>query len=426
MSTELFGDATRGDSWAAVRLTVDGETIVAADAPGLDRPLVGLTLLEASMVGGEPLAVEALAAAIGDVFVAEARPGRVAVAMSGGVDSAVALHRAGQRAVGVTLRLWQDPAAPDTERACCSPASVSAARAACHALGVPHVTLDLREEFKGAIVDPFSRAYERGETPNPCMRCNGAFRFDALVGFAERAGAEELWTGHYARIVEHDGMRLVARARDESKDQSYMLAAVDPALLERVRFPLGDQTKEATRAEASALGLAAARRAESQEACFLGGDDYRAFLARQGLRATTGPVVDADGSTIGEHDGYWQFTPGQRRGVRIASDRPLYVLGTDAATNTVTVGPRERLAVSSVAAQGRLYRPVERGAVKLRYRSEAIHAAVAATDDGFTVELAEPAYGVARGQVAVVYDDDAVVGAGVITDVASLPLGSPR
>ena len=423
---EAFGDATRGDGWASVRLAVDGDTIVGADAPGLERPLHGLTLLEAAAVGGEPLAVDALASAIGPIFRAERGRGRVAVAMSGGVDSAVALHRAGQHAVGVTLRLWQDPAAPDTERACCSPTAVSAARATCHELGRPHVTLDLRDEFKGAIVDPFTRAYERGETPNPCMRCNGAFRFDALVGFAERAGAEELWTGHYARIVEHAGMKLVARARDERKDQSYMLAAVDPALLERVRFPLGDQTKEETRAEAAKLGLAAAGRAESQEACFLGGDDYRTFLARQGLRATTGRVIVADGATIGEHDGYWQFTPGQRRGIRIASDRPLYVLGTDAATNTVTVGPRDRLAVSSVATQGRLYRPVERGAVKLRYRSEAIRAAVTATDDGFTVDLVEPAYGVARGQVAVVYDDDAVVGAGVITDVASLPLGSPR
>ncbi|MGH3128070.1 MAG: hypothetical protein ACRDPX_09125, partial [Gaiellaceae bacterium] len=243
MTREVFGDATRDDAWASVRLTVDGDTIVAADAPGLERPLEGLMLVEAAAVGGEPLAVDALASALGPIFQAQPQQGRIVVAMSGGVDSAVALHRGGPGAIGVTLRLWQDPAAPDTERACCSPAAVTAARAACHALGVPHVTLDLREEFKGAIVDPFTRAYELGETPNPCMRCNGAFRFDALVGFAERAGAEELWTGHYARIVEHDGMRLVARARDERKDQSYMLAAVDPALLERVHFPLGDQTK---------------------------------------------------------------------------------------------------------------------------------------------------------------------------------------
>lgn len=298
--------------------------------------------------------------------------------------------------------------------------------AACHALGVPHVTLDLREQFKRTIVDPFTHAYEAGKTPNPCMRCNGAFRFDELVAFAARAGAEELWTGHYARNVERDGMRLVARGVDLRKDQSYMLAAVDPLLLDRVRFPLGEQTKEETRAEASALGLAAARRPESQEACFLGGDDYRSFLERQGLRASSGPIVDVEGATVGEHDGYWRFTPGQRRGVRVPTARPLYVLRTDAATNTVTVGPREKLAVTSVVASGRLYRPVAEGEVKLRYRSECIRAAVTATGDGFVLELDEPAYGVAHGQVAVVYDDDAVVGAGVITDVAGMQLGSPR
>ena len=418
MSTEVYGDATRGDSWAAVRLTVDGDRIVAADAPGLAQSLSGLTLVEAAAVGGEPLAVEALASALGQVFRAAPRPGRVAVAMSGGVDSAVALHRAGPDAIGVTLRLWQDPAAPDTERACCSPAAVAAARATCHALGIPHVTLDLREEFKHAIVDPFTRGYEAGETPNPCMRCNGAFRFDELVAFAERAGADELWTGHYARIVERDDMRLVGRAIDGRKDQSYMLAAVDPALLERVRFPLGEQTKDVTRAEATRAGLAAARRLESQEACFLGGDDYRAFLERQGLRSAEGAIVDTNGATIGSHEGYWRFTPGQRRGLRVTARRPLYVLETNAATNTVTVGTRERLATTAVKARGRLYLPVVEADAKLRYRSPAVRSSVTATGDGFSLDLAEPVYGVARGQVAVVYDDDAVVGSGVITDVA--------
>jgi len=352
------------------------------------------------------------------VFRAERRAGRVAVAMSGGVDSAVALRRAGEDAIGVTLRLWQDPAAPDTERACCSPAAVAAARATCHALGVPHVTLDLREEFKQTVVDPFVDAYRAGETPNPCMRCNGAFRFDELVAFASRAGADELWTGHYARIVERDGMKLVGRGVDPQKDQSYMLAAVDPSLLDRVRFPLGEQTKDETRAEAAGAGLAAVRRAESQEACFLGGDDYRAFLGRQGLRSSEGAVVDTDGVELGSHDGYWKFTPGQRRGVRVSAERPLYVLETDAATNTVTVGARDRLAVTSVEARGRLYAPVRTADVKVRYRSAAVPSTVTETAAGFMLELGEPAYGVARGQVAVVYDDDVVVGAGVIARVA--------
>jgi tRNA-specific 2-thiouridylase len=250
------------------------------------------------------------------------------------------------------------------------------------------------------------------------MRCNGAFRFDALVAFAKRAGADELWTGHYARIVERDGLRLVARSVDEEKDQSYMLAAVDPALLERVRFPLGEQTKVDTRAEAAALGLAAARRGESQEACFLGGDDYRAFLERQGLDPTAGAIVDDDGRRIGTHAGHWRFTPGQRRGLHLTTPRPLYVLRTDAAANTVTVGTRERLACTRIEARGRMHVPVTSGQVKVRYRSAAIAASVEQTDDGFRLTLDEPAYGVARGQVAVVYDDDVVVGAGVITESA--------
>jgi tRNA-uridine 2-sulfurtransferase len=416
--TEVYGDATRGDAWAAVRLELDGDTIVAADAPGLDCPLVGLTLLDAAAVGGEPLSVEALASALGQAFEAAPRPGRVAVAMSGGVDSAVALLRAGPDALGVTLRLWQDPAAPDTERACCSPAAVAAARTTCHDLGLPHVTLDLRERFKATIVDPFTRAYEEGQTPNPCMRCNGAFRFDELVAFAERAGAAELWTGHYARLVERDGLWLVARAADEHKDQSYMLGAVDPALLERVRFPLGEQSKQETRAEAGAAGLAAAGRLESQEACFLGGDDYRSFLERQGIQATNGEVVDREGTRVGTHRGHWRYTPGQRRGLGVNGGRALYVLRTEPPTNTVVVGPREELAVTSIDARGRLYVPVAEAEVKVRHRSVPVGASVSETHDGFTLELAEPAYGVARGQFAVLYDEGAVVGAGAITAVA--------
>jgi tRNA-specific 2-thiouridylase len=414
---EILGDATRNGDWAAVRLVVDGERIVRSDAVGLERPLDGLTLLEAAAVTGEPLAVEALAAALGQVFQARPEPGRVAVAMSGGVDSAVALLRAGPDAVGVTLRLWQDPAGPSSERACCSPAAVAAARATCHALGRPHVTLDLREEFRSTVVDPFVAGYAAGDTPNPCTRCNGAFRFDALLAFAERAGAERLWTGHYARRVDRDGRLLLARAADPDKDQSYMLATVDPALLAIVEFPLGEQTKEATRAEAARAGLAAATRRESQEACFLAGDDYRRFLERQGLRSHAGDVVDEDGAVLGRHEGYWRFTPGQRRGVGVAAARPLYVLRTDRASNQVVVGPRETLAASRVEAQGRLYVPVERAVVKLRYRSEPVPAEVTAGNGGFTLTLDEPAHAVATGQVAALYDGDAVVGAGVVTAV---------
>src|SRR5438067_13806262 len=209
---ELVGDSARGCDFALVRLTISRERIVDADAPGLARPLEGLTLLEAAAVGGDTLAADALANALAQVFRAEADPARVAVAMSGGVDSAVALLRAGPHAVGVTLRLWLDPRGPDAERACCSPSAVLAARAACHARGLPHVTLDLREEFRRAVVESFVRGYARGGTPNPCIRCNGGFRFAELLAFSRRIGAARLATGHYARIVERDGRTLLARA----------------------------------------------------------------------------------------------------------------------------------------------------------------------------------------------------------------------
>src|SRR5689334_24630826 len=411
---EVFGDSTSGGDWAAVRLAVDGDRIVDADAPGLERPLAGLTLLEAAAVGGETLAVDALANAIGGVFRAQRSPGRVAVAMSGGVDSAVALLRSLPNAVGVTLRLWLDPDGPDSERACCSPEAVIAARETCHALGVPHVTLDLREDFRRAVVDPFVRGYARGETPNPCMRCNGAFRFGRLLAFARRAGADVLATGHYARIVEHRGRKLLARAADPAKDQSYMLARLDPAKLERIVFPLGEQTKAETRAEAERAGLAVARRGESQEACFLAGDDYRSFLLRRGLDLQEGAIVDEAGRELGRHNGHWRFTPGQRRGLGVAAPQPLYALSSDVRTNTVVVGPRASLARTSVEVAGRLYLPVERAQVKLRYRSETVAARVEPTRSGFRLDLEEPSYGVAPGQAAVLYDGDVVVGAGEI------------
>jgi tRNA-uridine 2-sulfurtransferase len=412
---EVVGDSARGDEFALVRLSVEGDRIVAADTPGLARSVDGLTLIEAAAVGGETLAVDALANALAQVFRAEPHPDRVAVAMSGGVDSAVALLRAGRCALGVTLRLWMDPAGPDGERACCSPSAVIAARAMCHGLGLPHVTLDLREEFRRAIVAPFVRGYARGETPNPCIACNGSFRFAELLAFAERAGAARLATGHYARIVRRGDRHLLARAADDHKDQSYMLARLDPRFLDRLWFPLGDQTKEETRAEAERAGLAVARRADSQEACFLAGGDYRMFLQRHGLPAARGPIVDEDGRELGTHDGFWRFTPGQRRGLGVAAAAPLYAVRTNADTNTVVVGPREALATRTVNARGRLYADVRRADAKLRYRSAPLPATVEPRDGGFLLQLDEPAYGVAPGQAAVLYDDGVVVGAGLVS-----------
>jgi tRNA-specific 2-thiouridylase len=375
--------------------------------------------LEAAAVGGDQLTVDALAAAIGPIFRARREPNRVAVAMSGGVDSAVALLRAGPKAVGVTLRLWIDPEGSDVERACCSPEAVIAARATCHRLGIPHVTIDAREEFRQAIVEPFVRGYRRGETPNPCIRCNGFFRFGRLLRFARDVGAGRLATGHYARIVERDGRLLLARAADPEKDQSYMLARLDPRVLDRIAFPLGGQSKDETRAEAERAGLAAARRPESQEACFLGGDDYRAFLARHGLQAEEGLVEDERGRALGTHDGFWRFTPGQRKGLGISAASPLYALRTVPSRNAVVVGGREALARRRVRADGRLFADADRVNVKLRYRSPAVPGRVEARTRGFDAVLDEPAYGVAPGQAAVLYDGDVVVGAGRILSSAA-------
>ena len=280
------------------------------------------------------------------------------------------------------------------------------------------MTLDLREEFRRAIVEPFVHAYARGETPNPCTSCNGSFRFAELSAFGHQAGAAKLATGHYARIVERDGRLLLARAIDEEKDQSYMLGRVDPRLFSRLWFPLGEQTKAETRAEAERAGLAAARRAESQEACFLGGDDYRSFLERRGLRPSPGPIVDESGTELGTHEGYWRFTPGQRKGIAVSTVTRLYALRSDPSTNTLVVGPRESLGSRDVSVRGRMYASASRVEVKLRYRSPAVPGQVAVEGRRLRISLDEPAYAVAPGQTAVLYEDGAVVGSGVVTRAA--------
>ena len=316
----------------------------------------------------------------------------------------------------MTLRLWLDPAGPDSDRACCSPSAVIAARETCHGLGLPHVTLDLREQFRRAVVTPFVRGYARGETPNPCIRCNGGFRFAELLAFRRRVGAARLSTGHYARIVEHGGRLLLARAADPLKDQSYMLARLDPRHLRRIWFPLGEQAKSETRAEAARAGLAVAQRAESQEACFLAGDDYRSFLERQGLPRTAGAIVDEDGG-------------------RARHARRLLAVHARPAPRPRRLAPRRRSTHSapirartpSSPARGRRSRAraSRRGGgstarrpgvtAKLRYRSPAVRRRGRDDGSGFPARLDEPAYGVARGQAAVLYDGDVVVGSGLVT-----------
>jgi tRNA-specific 2-thiouridylase len=247
------------------------------------------------------------------------------------------------------------------------------------------------------------------------VRCNGGFRFAALAAFADRVGAPRVATGHYARVLRRDGRTLLARGADPAKDQSYMLASVPSEILDRCWFPLGEQTKARTRADARSAGLEAAERPESQDVCFVGGGDHRAFLERHGGAGRAGEIIDAAGRTLGRHAGVHRFTPGQRRGIGVAADGPLYVLEVQAARGRVVVGPRAQLERRTVrVTPGRLLAPASRVQAKLRYRTEPVWATVRPEGEGFTLDLDEPVAGVAPGQAAVLYDDDAVVGAGLI------------
>ncbi|MDQ2631897.1 MAG: tRNA 2-thiouridine(34) synthase MnmA [Actinomycetota bacterium] len=412
---------------AAVAEMVDGE-------PVLDAALIDIDAVDAAIGGLTPakrhaaqLATDALHRALQGVasssLTLASGSQRVAVAMSGGVDSAVAALLAreeGAEVVAVTVKLWTDPET-DGAKACCSPEAVLGARALAHQLGIPHFTLDLEEDFRRRVVDRFIGGYAEGSTPNPCILCNGEVRLAAMIDLAERVGAERLLTGHYARIVEDADGPLLATAADQAKDQSYMLAALPPELLGRLGFPLTELTKAEVREIAARHGLAVARKAESQDLCFLAGQGKRGFLRRHGgLREREGTIVDSSGRTLGRHRGHHDFTVGQRRGIGVSAPEALYVLATDAATNTVTVGTRAELEKRSVRVRDAvLHRDGgEVDAVKLRYRSRALPATVEAAGKGehssLEVELAEGFPGVAPGQTAVLMAGDRIVGHGTI------------
>jgi tRNA-specific 2-thiouridylase len=398
---------------AAVEL-VRGASVLDAARVGTHAISDALGGLSPGKLHAAELAAEALARALGRAVAADGAakidPQRTLVAMSGGVDSAVAALRSGPHAAAVTLELWRDPD-NDAERSCCSASAVGVARSIAHAMGLPHFSLDLRAEFRAGVVDPWLAEHAAGLTPNPCVRCNGNVRLDAMLAFADRLGAATLTTGHYARRTPEGLLRLAA---DPAKDQAYMLAGLSRATLARLRFPLGELEKAQVRAIAAEHGLPVASKPDSQDLCFLAGTGRAAFLARHGdLGERPGDVVDAAGRVMGRHSGAHRFTVGQRRGLEVGgAAEPLYVLRTDAGANTVTVGPRAALATTGVRVRdARLHAPArEVDAVKLRYRAPA----VPCTLRGETIELARPVDGPAPGQTAVFLRGDAVLGCATI------------
>ncbi len=425
--------ATRAAT-AAVAEMVDGEEVLVAARVGIDEvdeAIGGLTPAKrhAAQLAADALHRALASAAASDRRLVPSRAGdsgreRVLVAMSGGVDSAVAAlleRERGAEVLGVTLKLWADPET-DGAKACCSPEAVLGARAVAHSIDLPHLTLDLEEEFRRRVVGAFLSGYGAGATPNPCIVCNGEVRIAAMVDLAERLGADYLVTGHYARIVADGDGPLLAAAADEAKDQSYMLAALPPQLLGQLRFPLTELTKPQVREIAASHGLAVARKPESQDLCFLAGQGKARFLRRHGgLYDRDGAVLDRRGRPIGRHRGHHNFTVGQRRGIGVSADEPLYVLATDAGANTVTVGTRADLAAKSVRVRDAVLHRDSGSvdAVRLRYRSRPIPATISAAGPGrhpeLEVELGETFDAASPGQTAVLLSGEAIVGHGTIS-----------
>jgi tRNA-specific 2-thiouridylase len=353
---------------------------------------------------------------------------RIVVAMSGGVDSAVAaarLHEEGHDVVGVTLHLWDypdEPDAPGSHGRCCAPEDQYDARRTADALGFPHFTFDRRQMFAEKIVTPFIDAYLAGETPSPCTSCNREVKLGELFAIADRLGAEAIATGHYARVGKgDDGTPHLLTGKDANKDQSYFLYATPPAQLARLVFPLGESTKAEVRAEALRRDLPGASKGESQELCFVGAGDhaYARFVEERATsRVRPGPIVDESGRTVGQHTGIHHFTVGQRKGIGVALGKPAFVTRVDAETQTVHLGGDRALLAESallddvVLAQG-VTLPLS-AKVRIRYRHEGAPARIASTETPrqARIDFDAPVRALTSGQIAVFYDGDRVLGGG--------------
>lgn len=346
---------------------------------------------------------------------------RIAVAMSGGVDSSVVaalLRDAGEDAFGLMLRLSDEGKGPANR--CCAPADIAAARQVARQLGMPFYVVDAREAFERSVILDFVSGYAQGVTPNPCIECNRSIRWGFLLEHALAFGATHLATGHYARVEHQDGLYILRTGLDPRKDQSYVLHVLTQSRLAHAIFPLGGWNKDQVRARARESGLAVADRHESQDLCFVDGD-YRAFLTARGTISPPGPILTSTGGLLGQHTGLAHYTHGQRQGLGIASTQPLYVLEKDRARNALIVGPRDQVGrrqfeianVNWIA--GAPPAQAFEAQAQVRYHAVRLDCCVACLPDRRArVELATRQPDVAPGQSAVFYSGDVCLGGGII------------
>ena len=351
---------------------------------------------------------------------------RIVVAMSGGVDSSVTAALAastGAEVIGVTLQLYDHGAAVRRSGACCAGQDIYDAKTVADGLGIAHYVLDYEGRFRDGVIDRFVDEYARGRTPVPCASCNQGVKFVDLVAFARELGADCLATGHYVRRVVSGGRVELHKGADPRRDQSYFLYGTTRDQLDFLRFPLGDLPKDEVRRLAAELGLEVAAKPDSQDICFVPDGDYAGLVKR--LRPETeaaGDIVDCDGRVLGRHRGVVHFTVGQRRGIEIGGQQePLYVVRIEPESARIVVGPRRALAVEAMRVADWNWLGEEQRAVSVKVRSLA--PAVPATRDGDWIRFAQPEYGVAPGQAAVLYDGSRLLGGGSIGETASARAG---
>ena len=351
---------------------------------------------------------------------------RVVVAMSGGVDSSVAaalMAEAGHEVIGLSMQLYDQRGGEVRFGTCCTIDDLHDARRVAARLGIPHYIVNFERQFQQTVVQNFVSEYAAGRTPIPCVHCNGDLKFATLAARAEGFGADAVATGHYAR-VERDaatGRYLLKRGCDAAKDQSYFLFTLTQAQLAHAAFPVGALDKQAVRAQARALDLPVADKPDSHEICFVPDGDQAGFVEKHGGAGAGGAIRDVEGRVVGTHGGVHRFTVGQRKGLGLSSPIPLYVVGIDAANETVTVGPRAALERRSVTARQvnwiAGYAPpiASRATAQIRHRHPEAAATISPLDDDrVQVEFDRPQSAVAPGQALVIYDGDVVLGGGWI------------